>query len=61
MTLTTFYRGRPTRGARLTPLYRVLWSGVWEERPWRMQAPAGYPVYSRKGWHDINRVVKERG
>lgn len=51
MTLSTFYRGRPTRGSRLAPIGKVIWSGnrgIWDyvehrlmpgtsEEPWRIQ------------------------
>ena len=52
MILTTFYRGRPTRGTKLTPVGKVLWSGKngqWDydkhklvpgtdEGPWREES-----------------------
>jgi hypothetical protein len=34
MVITTFYRGRPTRGAKLKVIGRVIWSGLYDTTPW---------------------------
>lgn len=57
--ITTFYEGRPSHGATLTPRFRVRWSGQYASRPWRITAQ-GVPVYYEKfHLHDITRRVRK--
>lgn len=65
MVTTTFYRGRPTRGAHLKPIGRVIWSGVrgpwpstYSEEPFAYVGPYNIAAWSLKRWHRIDRRRK---
>ena len=70
---SSFYLGRPTRGAKLVKIGSVIWSGNFgynsiengiltphpDETPWRIDQ-WGVPISTRIGFHRIDRH-QERG